>query len=56
MLAAARLVALVQRGQDADQPVQAGHDVEHRDAGPERGPVGSPVRLISPETAWTIRS
>jgi hypothetical protein len=56
VLAAPGGVAVAQRGQDADHGVVAGHHVEHRDAGAVGRAVGSPVRLISPEIACTMRS
>ena len=56
MLAPTGLVALVQRGEQPDGGVQAGHDVEDRDAGAVRLAVGGSARLIRPEIAWTMRS
>ena len=56
VLTAPRLGALVEGREDADQPVQAGHHVEHGDPGAVRRTSAAPVRLIKPETAWTMRS
>ena len=56
VLALAGRVAVVERGEHADGGVQPGHDVEQRDAGPVGLAVGSPVRLMKPEIACTIRS
>ena len=56
VLALAGLVAAAQRGEDRDGRVQAGEHVDDRDADLRRRAVGSPVMLISPDSAWMTKS